>query len=281
VINNISKLTSNLDKFNNHITASSGAYSSTVSQYNIKTIQEKTSNTIQLVKDYHNPGYVPVELELYGKQYYYHNQLLSKYFNFTGPGFVRDMNKLLDEQGISHIDFDEEPLLFKVIYPVKVQESIALNIDKTPVDKPKVEIESDLEFSDVEENTDVQTTPNNPPPTTTVTRAESKPVAKPTYNANTLVLEVFDYSMLDRDSVTISLNGKIILDAYQLQLQAESLYVELDPNGPNTLEVKALNDGMISPNTPSIAYRRRNQRKKVKLKPSLQAQEVLRIDIEL
>jgi len=274
VINNISNLTSDLEKFNNYVNSNSGEFSSNDVKYYTKTINEKTTKTIQLVKDYNSPGFVPVELELYGKQYYYHNQLLSKYFNFTGPGFVRDMNKLLDDLGISHINFDEEPLLFKVIYPVKVQEAIALNTTKTPVDKPEVVIENKLEFSDVEERTE----PKDIPPPPSEPKRQTPP--KATYDENLLILEIFDYSMLDRDSITITLNGKVILDSYQLSLQDESFYLDLDPNGPNTLVVTALNDGMMAPNTPSISYRRSGHRKKVKLKPSLRAGQVMSIDIE-
>ena len=274
VINNISKLTSDLEKFNGVVNSNSAKYGSTEAEFYIKTINDKTTNVIQLVKDYHSPGYVPVELELYGKQYYYHNQLLSRYFNFTGPGFVRDMNKLLDELGIFHINFDEEPLLFKVIYPVKVQEAIAINTTKKPVKKSEVVIENKLEFSDIEERSEPDTTPPSP------SKPKTQSTPKVTYDENLVILELFDYSMSDRDSINITFNGKVILEAYQLKLDKESFYLNLDPNGPNTLVVKALNDGIMAPNTPSISYRRSGQRKKIKLKPSLLAQEVMSIDIE-
>ena len=277
VINNISNLTSDLEKFNSHVNTNRSDYTTNVALDAIKHITEKTTNTIQLVKDYNNPGFVPLDTELYGKHYYYHNQLLSRFFNYTGPGFVRDMNRLLSEKSVSHIIFDEEPLLFKVIYPIKVQESINLNTTKTIIEKPEVVIENKLEFSEVEKSKEAEVTP---PPLPSNTEPEPQASPKPSYDQNLLILEIFDYSMLDKDSITVSFNGKIIIDSYQLALEAELFYLNLDPNGSNTLVITALNDGMMAPNTPSISYRRSGQRKKVKLKPSLIAQEVMSIDIE-
>jgi len=275
VINNIAKLNSDLSKFQYHINQNKDEYRSKDSQYYIKTIDEKTTKVIQLVSDYSNPGYVPVDQELYGKHYYYHNQLLSKYFNFTGPGFVRDMNKLLEGLGKTTILFDEEPLLFKVIYPIKVQEAIGLNTTKTTVEKPKPVIENKLEFSEVEkkEEPEVQEKKADIPPPPPAT-------PKVSYDNNLLILEIHDYKMLDRDSVSVSFNGELILDHYTLTLLPEKIYVDLNPNGPNTLTVIAHNDGMMAPNTPAISYRRSGQRKKVILKPSLSAQEVIEIEIE-
>ncbi len=274
VINDIFKLNNDLKKFNDHVSTNKGEYSSKDAQYYIKTIDEKTAKVIQLVRDYENPGYVPVELELYGKHYYYHNQLLSKYFNFTGPGFVRDMNKLLEDLGKTTILLDEEPLLFKVIYPVKIQEATTLNTTKTIVEKPKVVIENNLEFSEVKPK-DIPDITLPPTPIAT-----TPPAPKVTYDNNLLILEIYDYSMLDRDSVSVAFNGKVILDHYTLRLLPETINLELNPNGPNILTVTAHNDGMMAPNTPSISYRRSGQRKKVKLKPSLRAQEVFEIEIE-
>jgi hypothetical protein len=280
VQNNISKLQSDLAKFKSHVDNNVASYNSADAKYYIETIQIKTYHVIDLVKKYSSPGTVPFQQELYGKHYYYHNQLLSKYFNFTGPGFVRDMNKLLSEMDINAVDFDEEPLLFKVIYPVKIQEANTLAIQQKDINKESVEIKNNLEFSTIEEpKADTPVSEPAPAPQAIVKQPiEEKPIVS--YDRNILILKIFDYSMSDRDSIRISLNGTVILDNYQMSLVPENFEFPLDPNGENTLLVEALNNGIMAPNTPSILVRRSGERKRKKYSPKLMKNQRTEIKIE-
>lgn len=286
VQNNINKLQNDLAKFRSHVNSNAALYSSANAKYYIETIQVKTDLVIQLVKNYSSPGTVPFQQELYGKHYYYHNQLLSKYFNFTGPGFVRDMNKLLTEMGINTVNFDEEPLLFKVIYPVKIQEANTLAIQQQAINKESVKIRNNLEFSTVDKQEEITPVPSTPPaptpapvPQVVIEQAvEEKPVVS--YDKNILILRIFDYSMSDKDSIRILLNGKVILDNYQLSLTPQNFEFPLDPNSDNVLLIEALNDGMMAPNTPSILVRRNGERIREKYSPKLMKNQKIEIRIE-
>lgn len=280
VQNNINKLQNDLAKFKSHVNSNVAFYNSANAKYYIETIQVKTDLIIQLVKNYSSPGTVPFQQELYGKHYYYHNQLLSKYFNFTGPGFVRDMNKLLSETGINTVNFDEEPLLFKVIYPVKIQEANTLATQQKDINKESVEIKNNLEFSTVDEPEDNTPVPNpDPTPQLIIEQpVEEKPVVS--YDRNNLILKIFDYSMSDRDSIRVSLNGTVILDNYQLSLVPENFEFPLNPNGENVLLIEALNDGIMAPNTPSILVRRSGERKRKKYTLKLMKNQRTEIKIE-
>lgn len=74
-----------------------------------------------------------------------------------------------------------------------------------------------------------------------------------------LVLEVWDNSNIDGDSISVYFNGEPILLSHGLTAQKERIELTLKP-GENTLLVEALNEGSISPNT--AAFLLRNGRKK-------------------
>lgn len=263
--NNVSKLASTITKLSQVAAANRSSYSVSNYDYLTKLIDEKATKIVTLVQDYISPGYVPVEEELYGKHYYYHNQLLNRYFNYTGPGFVRDMNKLLTGIGLSYILLDEEPLLFKVIYPVKIVEAQALNETKTIAEKPKEPVPNRLQFSE----------PTEKKPEPKPTPVKSPPVK----NRDIIIVEIYDHFMMDRDSISLTYNGNPIVLNHMLQMESEKFYVEYDPSGPNVLSLKAENVGLMAPNTVTLTYRKEGERKKKKLINQMVAGEVIEIDL--
>ncbi len=74
-----------------------------------------------------------------------------------------------------------------------------------------------------------------------------------------LIVEVWDNSSIDGDSISVYFNGEPILLSHGLTAQKERIELTLKP-GENTLLVEALNEGSISPNT--AAFMLRNGRKK-------------------
>lgn len=74
-----------------------------------------------------------------------------------------------------------------------------------------------------------------------------------------LILEVWDNSNIDGDTISVYFNGEPILISFGLTAQKERIELTLKP-GENTLLVEALNEGSISPNT--AAFMLRNGRKK-------------------
>jgi hypothetical protein len=74
-----------------------------------------------------------------------------------------------------------------------------------------------------------------------------------------LVLEVWDNSNIDGDTISVYFNGEPILISFGLTAQKERIELTLKL-GENTLLVEPLNEGTISPNT--AAFMLRNGRKK-------------------
>lgn len=240
VSHNINILESTFNNFNNTVQSMGLGNSST---YN-NNIKVKIEKIIGLVKNFINPGNVPVEHELYGKHYYYHNEITKRYFNWAGPGFVRHLNSLLKEQNIAFVNFVEEPLIFKVVYPMKRDEIDELNEEKEQLEERNANINTDR----------MRVTPSIP-------NQEKEDIPAPV-NSNIVTLEIYDHNMFDRDSISLSFNGVLKLDNYLITPQKKIIEIELDDNASNTLEVEAENWGIRAPNTFAIAYRFKGQRKK-------------------
>lgn len=69
-----------------------------------------------------------------------------------------------------------------------------------------------------------------------------------------LILEVWDNSNIDGDTISVYFNGEPILISFGLTAQKERIELALKP-GENTLLVEALNEGSISPNTAAFMFR--------------------------
>lgn len=218
----------------------------------LNDIDLKNKAIIQKLEDYVDTGYVPIEDEAYGKYYHYHNFLL-RYINWYGPGYIQSMNTFIDVQALQCIHFDEEPIIYKVLYPMKIHEIDEItDNDQLGLDRNPRQINSpQLSFS--------------------------KPTPKP--EGDYIEFEFYDFQMLDRDTVTISLNGEKILEAFPLGFDSKKVTVEINNRSGNILHIEALNNGIIAPNTIAVSYRYKNERKRGFFKSSLLEGESQQVDI--
>ena len=231
-------------------------FKATLSNMNLQneyttSITDKVSKTVKLVESYQNPGAVPYEHELYGKHYYYHNQILIKYFNWSGPGFVRDMNTLMDGLDISFVKMDEEPLIFKVIYPTKVEKAKELEQAKPELKKRKLTLDSDITFNPTSIKTD----------------------------SRIVEIELFDNNMIDRDSISVQFNGENILENYSLSGESKFITVTIEDGKENLLIITAKNLGIIPPNTTAVAYRYQGKRQRILIENDLNVSEAIRVKL--
>jgi hypothetical protein len=199
-------------------------------------------------------GYVPVQHELYGKYYYYHNQIAKRFFNWSGPGYVRQLNALLENLNIDFVHLDEEPLIFKVVYPMKMDEVNSLNNTKLQVkDANKANL------------------------------SQRKLVLSPSeirVDESVVTLEIYDYNMIDKDSISLYFNGEWILENYCLRKEPKKIEIKLEEGKDNLLELHANNLGIRAPNTAAISYRYNGVRKRILLKSNLQVSESIKIKLE-
>ena len=245
---NLKNLKSSFDKFDSSLQAFT--YDKETYDNNVK---RRVGFIIKLLEGYITPGFVPVEYELYGKHYYYHNEIARRYFNWSGPGFVRHLNKILRNTYDNFILLDEEPVRFKVIYPMKIDEIRELSQEDKPLQKdPLTAPQRELKFS-----------------TPTIR-----------YDKDEVVLEVFDHNMIDRDSISVSFNGEWILENHMLTSNPYVLKIKLKEDQENILIFQAENLGIIAPNTVALAYRYQGQRKRIYLESDLQFSETVKIILE-
>jgi len=93
----------------------------------------------------------------------------------------------------------------------------------------------------------------------------NKKIARYTLKSNIAKLNIWDDANEDGDRVSIYLNGKIILENYELRREKKELMLKL-PAGPKKyfLKIKALNEGKASPNTSRIRITASDTEKEIK-----------------
>lgn len=248
--NNFSGLQSSFALFEEQVKAY-GLLNSSSYKSNVKI---KVDKVINLLKSYLSPGTVPVEHELYGKHYYYHNELAKRYFNWSGPGFVRNLNKLLTDANIDFVNFVEEPLIFKVVYPMKLDELNDIEKKEAFIKerKPNVIGGNALKLTSPKERNE----------------------------GNYVVIEVHDFNMYDRDSISVKYNDEWIFEDYMLKPEPKKFKIDFESDDDiNTIAFRAENLGIRAPNTFAVSYRFNGQRKKHRREYNLQEGQVIEVDL--
>jgi len=217
-------------------------------------IQNRSDSIYQHLVRFQASDFVPRAYEIYGAYYFYHNQISKRFINWSGPGYVRYLNKLLETTGLDFVKFSEQPLIFKVVYPMKLDELNGLNKTESFVARSKMLIENKLTTSLI--------------------------VERPKEDKY-LTIELSDYNMIDKDTISVRLNGEYILEKYCLGSEAKELKILLSDYDRIMFEVIAENEGIISPNTPLIAYRIDGQRKKHRLHKELAPKSSFKFTIDV
>ena len=173
-------------------------------------------------------GALPDVHKLYGRSYYIHNRILLTNINSISPGFASKLNYLNENLGNAVLNYDDRPILYKVVYPEKIEELEEIVAKK--ILKPKtrsVDVTSPAEI-------------NLPPPAP----------------ENDFVdLEFYDPDLIDRDSISVSFNDEWILTDYKLTEEPYKVRLEIDPQKGNSVFILAKNEGIVAPNTVGFKYR--------------------------
>jgi len=205
----------------------------------ITQVKEMTSFITNQIS---NPS-LPQAYELYGHSYYLHNQILLSYLNSISPGFVTKMNELMEMRENNYLDYDDRAIMYKVTYPEKMQEIESIATKKATTTKRK-----DLPL-----------------------KLKMEPVVPAVPEQDYVELEFFDPDLLDRDSISVSLNGEWLLTDYKLEAQPKKLRLDIDPYENNAVYILAKNEGIIAPNTVGFKYRFNGKGKKTYVRKMMNA----------
>lgn len=97
-----------------------------------------------------------------------------------------------------------------------------------------------------------------------------------TVSSTEFEIEIWDASVPDGDSISLNLNGKWILENYEVVKNKIRLKVKISPKNPNNyLILYALNLGEISPNTAAVAVIINGKEQKLTLKSDMKSSGAL------
>lgn len=243
----------NMKELSQHLKNNIGtAKSFKVSDRNYQNVIKKAEAFSQVAQKYLANVAFPPEYKLYGKTYYYYNVEMVAKFNRYGSGLVTDLNKWITANNFPALIQLEEPHYFKVIYPKR--------------EIPKVE--------------KIETVKPASVPSTVKEREVVIRQKEILVSPGSIVIEVYDHQEQDGDVISLNYNGHWVLEKYTLKRKAKKMSLPLKPGKDNYLILHAENLGSKPPNTATISYIHKGQKKKIVLESNLNQSEMIRINVE-
>ncbi len=192
----------------------------------------------------------PDKYKQYGDYYYYHNIQVLSQFNRYGNGIVHEINELIRITQQPYLMMIEEPHIFKVIYPQKLEESEIKDIE-VPLANVIPDLLEDREI---------------------VRRQEALKI-----DGDYVDIEIYDHQKLDRDIVSINFNGEWILEDFTITDKPKKMRLKLNHEGVNYLVLHAVNQGVIPPNTMALVYTINGKKNRIILNSDLEESELIEL----
>lgn len=215
-------------------------------------LTNRIENSIKLAKQFYETAEVPSNKKQYGKFYYYYNNKLLTNFNTYGPGYIQEMNKLIDKLKIDGLYLMEMPHYFKVIYP-KVLDTL----DQIVATDSRIE--------------------------KIPTKLKNREIVTSQYVINSdttsFELKLFDSKIQDGDIVSINFNGDWVLENHSIESKPTTLNLSLNKVGKNYLLLHSISEGRNPPNTMAVKYKegKNEEYKEISLRSDKNTSQVIEI----
>ncbi len=228
------------------------ARSFNIADRSYRNVLQKSEAFIEVAQKYLDGVGFPAEHKLYGRAYYYYNMEMVAKFNRYGSGLVKDLNEWVANKNYAALIQLEEPHFFKVIYPKK--------------EVPKV--------------AKVETIKPNKIPQKLDNRAVVIKQNQINVSPGTITIEIYDHQLADGDIISLNYNGHWILENYQLRRRARKMTLPLKPGNDNYLILHAVNLGNKPPNTATLSYSYKGERKSIVMESNMNESEMIKINVQ-
>jgi len=236
------------------------AKSFNITDEHYQKVLEKATAFSKVAQKYLDGVPFPSEYQLYGNAYYYYNIEMVAKFNRYGSGLVADLNEWVREKKHPALVQLEEPHFFKVLYPKREVQKV----ETVSTVKPKVKM---------------PIRPNKLPE-----QLDNRNVVvkqkKMAVEGKTITIEVYDHQLADGDIISLNYNGHWILENYQLRRRARKMTLPLKPTNDNYLILHAVNLGAKPPNTATLSYIYKGEKKRIVMESDMNESEMIQINIE-
>ncbi len=232
------------------------AKSFNISDHIYQNVLQKATSFSKVAQKYLDGVPFPSDYQLYGNTYYYYNVEMVAKFNRYGSGLVTDLNEWITDKKHPALLQLEEPHFFKVLYPKR--------------EVPKV-----AEVSTIQ--------PGKLPsklPTTLDNRNVVVKQKKMSVEGESITIEVYDHQLADGDIISLNYNGHWILENFQLRRRARKMTLPLKPTNDNYLILHAVNLGSKPPNTATLSYIYKGEKKRIVMESNMNESEMIQINIE-
>ncbi|MEE9372734.1 MAG: hypothetical protein V3V00_06735 [Saprospiraceae bacterium] len=249
-----------------------------------KRILTNTSRLVRACQNYYNEKSVPIEYQLYGNHYHYHNVTLLNLINRYGNGYISEYNDLSQDQG--WLKEFEIPHFYKVIYPKKLPKEKLSALDDNKLIallNKKIEIPNASPKLIIKEKEIAKKSPKKKEILPPIAYNRGIVVHKEVIyvSADSFVLELYDHLIKDGDRVSIKVNDVWEYKNISLEKEPKKLTIHIKPGQQNYILIHADNTGYRPPNTIALAYTINGERKEINLQTDLQNSQMVEIKYNL
>lgn len=92
-----------------------------------------------------------------------------------------------------------------------------------------------------------------------------------------IILKVWDHGQEDNDTISIMLNGKVILNQHMISHKKKKLRLELQ-DGENIIKIIAHNEGQLKPNSATIQLKGNDNSKTLLINSSLNSNAIINVN---
>ncbi len=220
-----------------------------------KKIIPLVEDIVSIAKEINNNSELPVEYQLYGKDYYYYNIKLIEKYNRYGNGFIFFLNNYFKKNKIKALNRFEYPHYYMVVYPKRIIKTIETFESKLKnITSPPVTLKGrNVQYSN-----------------------------KHIINVDSFYVKIllYDNKIQDGDIVSINFNGNWIYKKLSLETKPKEFQLKLNEKGKNYIILHAENVGRMPPNTIGIKYKYHGKDQTVLLQSDLKTSEMLEFKID-
>ena len=106
---------------------------------------------------------------------------------------------------------------------------------------------------------------------------ELKQQGKMDFKSRRITINVWDYGIIDNDTISFTLNDKVVLSNYKITHDKKKIKIKLEP-GENILKMVAHNEGSVKPNSAALEIRSGFGKKAITLNSTMNSTAIINLN---
>ena len=97
------------------------------------------------------------------------------------------------------------------------------------------------------------------------------------FKSRRVIIKVWDYGIIDNDTISFTLNDRVILSNYKITHDKKKIKIKLEP-GENMLKMVAHNEGSVKPNSAALEIKSGFRKKAITLNSTMNSTAIINLN---